>query len=139
MKQVLGRRNRDGGGHTDVTVGGLFGVLLLALATVVAGCERRASSAAAPTPPVVEVAPPMVSRLNVRPSAVIGLSIARFERRENGQSRPQAGGAEEAQVRPGHGLRVARPKIPGYRCAGVFCGLRVFARLAREADSHRGR
>jgi hypothetical protein len=54
-------------------VGGLFGVLLLALAAVVAGSERRASSAAAPPPPVVEVAPAIVSRSNGRSSAIIAV------------------------------------------------------------------
>src|SRR5438309_439767 len=55
-KKVLGRPNPEEKPHTSNIVCCLFGALLLALSTVMAGCERQASSAPAPPAPTVEVA-----------------------------------------------------------------------------------
>jgi HAE1 family hydrophobic/amphiphilic exporter-1 len=80
------------------------------------------------------------------------LPVARLQRCPNCRGRPEAHGADEATLPPGHRLRhFARPNTPGNRrhegdhrdsldCnfAGDSCGLSVLARLARHADSHAG-
>ncbi len=56
-KEVLGLLNPDGKRQNSNIVRCLFAALLLALCSVVAGCERRAASAPPPAPPDVEVTP----------------------------------------------------------------------------------
>jgi RND family efflux transporter MFP subunit len=86
-KQVLGRLNPEEKRHTSNIVCCLFGALLLALSTVMAGCERQASSAPAPPAPTVEVA--AVIQKNV---PVDGEWVGTLQGYVNAQIQPQVTG-----------------------------------------------
>jgi RND family efflux transporter MFP subunit len=86
-KQVLGRLNRDEKRHSSNIVRCLFSALLLALSTVMAGCERQASSAPAPPAPTVEVA--AVIQKNV---PVDGEWVGTLQGYVNAQIQPQVTG-----------------------------------------------
>jgi RND family efflux transporter MFP subunit len=86
-KQVLGRLNPEEKRHISNIVCCLFGALLLALSTVMAGCERQASSAPAPPAPTVEVA--AVIQKNV---PVDGEWVGTLQGYVNAQIQPQVTG-----------------------------------------------